>query len=101
MAVPSLALPTHSKYNEDFANLVEPSNIATFCAELSTLHVFFRSRLKTRTQLFDVAAAGPLAGGVVALVIFINGLALSATGDAAELVKVPSSLLQVQCRMPM
>uniref|UniRef100_A0A7S0MVW8 Peptidase M50 domain-containing protein n=1 Tax=Pyramimonas obovata TaxID=1411642 RepID=A0A7S0MVW8_9CHLO len=53
-----------------------------------------RSRIKTRTQLFDVAAAGPLAGGAVALAIFINGLALSATGDAADLVKVPSSLLQ-------
>lgn len=69
-----------------------------------------KSLLASRTQLWDVAAAGPLAGGAAAALLFGAGLALSvaAQGElpaegaeavraaalAAGLVPVPAQLLQ-------
>lgn len=58
-----------------------------------------KSRVRDRSQLFDVAAAGPYAGGAVGLGLFVYGLAmtLASGGDAAaaaDLVPVPAGLLQ-------
>lgn len=53
-----------------------------------------RSRPKNRAHLFDVAAAGPAAGGLVALLLFTQGLALSTSGVNPDLVPVPAALLQ-------
>ena len=70
-----------------------------------------KSMLDDRTQLFDIAAAGPLAGSAVAGALFLFGLAASASAAgalstaegadaaraaalAAGLVPVPAALLQ-------
>ena len=70
-----------------------------------------RTMLEDRTQLFDIAAAGPLAGSAVAGALFLFGLAASASAaaalptaegaeaaraaaQAAGLVPVPAALLQ-------
>ena len=61
-----------------------------------------KSLLKGRAELFDIAIAGPAAGGAVALALFLFGLAASAAGGgggeeaaaAAGLVPVPSQLFQ-------
>jgi len=54
----------------------------------------FKSRLRHRSQLFDVAAAGPIAGGLVGAYLFVNGLAMSVGGDPSDLLPVPAGLLQ-------
>ena len=51
-----------------------------------------KSLPKTREDIFDVAIAGPIAGTVVASTLFFYGLALSAGGDASELLPIPSEL---------
>lgn len=56
----------------------------------------FKSRLRHRSQLFDVAAAGPIAGGLVGAYLFVNGLAMSVGGDPSDLLPVPAGLLQVR-----
>eukprot|EP00238_Polyblepharides_amylifera_P007050 CAMPEP_0196577052 /NCGR_PEP_ID=MMETSP1081-20130531/6194_1 /TAXON_ID=36882 /ORGANISM="Pyramimonas amylifera, Strain CCMP720" /LENGTH=633 /DNA_ID=CAMNT_0041895857 /DNA_START=61 /DNA_END=1962 /DNA_ORIENTATION=- len=52
-----------------------------------------KSRIQTRTQLWDVSAAGPVAGGLLGLAIFVNGLVLSTQGGG-DLIPVPLNLLQ-------
>ena len=44
----------------------------------------FKSMVRTRTDLFDVAVAGPAAGGATALAIFALGLALTLGGSEAQ-----------------
>jgi hypothetical protein len=51
-----------------------------------------KSLPKTRTDLFDVAIAGPIAGGTVAGTLFFYGLALSLNGDPNTLLPVPNEL---------
>ena len=51
-----------------------------------------KSLPRTREDLFDVAIAGPIAGGTVAGTLFAYGLALSLNGDPSELLPVPSEL---------
>jgi membrane-associated protease RseP (regulator of RpoE activity) len=51
----------------------------------------FESVLPNRSALFDVAFAGPAAGGVVSLVMLISGLLLSHQGSLFQL---PSQFLQ-------
>ena len=57
-----------------------------------------RSLAEDRESLFDFAAAGPIAGGVVAAVFFLAGLAMSSStgggGEATDLIPVPAALLQ-------
>jgi len=54
-----------------------------------------RGRVGTRRQIFDVAAAGPIAGAGVALGLFVAGLSLSGGGaPPEELLPVPTQLLQ-------
>lgn len=52
----------------------------------------FRDRTPDRSSLFDIAAAGPVAGGSLAAGIFLAGLVLSSQGGS-DLVPVPSLLL--------
>lgn len=58
----------------------------------------FGSQLKNRKEMWDVAAAGPLAGGLASLALVVIGLSQSGSGaaDAAMLVPVPASLFQVR-----
>lgn len=51
-----------------------------------------KSTPETRADLFDVAAAGPVAGSLVALNLFVYGLSLSISGDSPELVPIPDAL---------
>jgi Zn-dependent protease len=51
-----------------------------------------KSLPKTREDLFDVAIAGPIAGGTVAGTLFFYGLALSLNGDPNTLLPVPNEL---------
>jgi hypothetical protein len=51
-----------------------------------------KSLPKTRRDLFDVAIAGPIAGGTVAGTLFFYGLALSLNGDPNTLLPVPNEL---------
>lgn len=51
----------------------------------------FKSMVRTRTDLFDVAVAGPTAGGATALAIFALGLALTLGGSDAQ-VRADASL---------
>ena len=51
-----------------------------------------KSTPETRADLFDVAAAGPVAGSMVALNLFVYGLTLSMGGDNADLVPIPAAL---------
>lgn len=53
----------------------------------------FQSMVRTRRDLFDVAAAGPIAAGIASAALFATGLVLS-SGDQANLVPVPAALLQ-------
>ena len=60
-----------------------------------------RSLAEDREALFDFAAAGPFAGGAVAAVLFLAGLAMSTGGGggdaasaSADLIPVPAALLQ-------
>ena len=46
-----------------------------------------KSLVRNRRDLFDIAAAGPLAGGIASLALFLTGLALS--GSGASKVRVP------------
>ena len=41
-----------------------------------------KSLVKNRADMFDIAAAGPVAGGVASLAVFLTGLALSGSGAA-------------------
>lgn len=45
----------------------------------------FQSLLPSRSVLFDVAIAGPAAGGIISVVILIAGLLLSHTGSAFQM----------------
>lgn len=51
----------------------------------------FESLLPSRSVLFDIAAAGPLAGGLLSLIMLIAGLALS---NANSLFQIPSQFFQ-------
>ena len=51
-----------------------------------------KSTPETRADLFDVAAAGPVAGSMVALNLFVYGLTLSMGGDNADLIPIPAAL---------
>ncbi len=51
-----------------------------------------KSTPETRADLFDVAAAGPLAGSMVGLNLFVYGLTLSVGGDNPDLIPIPDSL---------
>ncbi|MCS6814289.1 MAG: site-2 protease family protein, partial [Cyanobacteria bacterium] len=51
----------------------------------------FESLLPSRSVLFDIAVAGPLAGGIVSLIMLIAGLALS---NADSLFQIPSQFFQ-------
>ena len=51
-----------------------------------------KSTPETRADLFDVAAAGPVAGGMVALNLFVYGLTLSMGGDSPDLIPIPNAL---------
>ncbi|WP_126147331.1 site-2 protease family protein [Synechococcus elongatus] len=64
-------------------------------AELGGYGAYFRlqSILRNRTELFDIAAAGPLVGGGLSLLVFVVGLLLSGTADTTGL-PLPSQLLQ-------
>lgn len=56
-----------------------------------------KSLLRNHAELFDVAAAGPVAGSAASLGIFLYGLAISAAADPATadaLVPVPEQVLQ-------
>ncbi|KAK9813352.1 hypothetical protein WJX73_001749 [Symbiochloris irregularis] len=53
-----------------------------------------KSLLRSRKDLFDIAAAGPLAGGLGALALFGTGLLLSIGGAREDLLPVPAALLQ-------
>lgn len=52
-----------------------------------------KSLVRNRTDLFDVAAAGPAAGAAVSAALFVAGLALS-QGNSEGLLPVPAGLLQ-------
>ena len=56
----------------------------------------FKSLVRSRTDLFDFAAAGLAAGGAASLALFLAGLALSHGGGAPEagMVPVPAALFQ-------
>ena len=51
-----------------------------------------KSLVKTRSDMFDVAVAGPLAGSLVAGSLFVYGLVLSAGGSGDELLPIPAEL---------
>ena len=51
-----------------------------------------KSTPETRSDLFDVAAAGPVAGSMVALNLFVYGLTLSMGGDNPDLIPIPETL---------
>lgn len=51
-----------------------------------------KSTPETRSDLFDVSAAGPVAGCMVALNLFVYGLSLSVSGDNPDLIPIPSTL---------
>jgi len=57
-----------------------------------------KSLLRDLKELFDVSAAGPLAGGAASLAIFAAGLALTAqtqqAGLSGDLIPIPPQLLQ-------
>ena len=45
----------------------------------------FKSMVPSRTDLFDVSAAGPIAAGAVATALFLAGLTFSAGGQVGGL----------------
>lgn len=54
----------------------------------------FKSLVSNREDMFDVAIAGPLAGGSAAAALFVYGLICSMGGDASnpDLVSIPTAL---------
>ena len=59
--------------------LIPNSQIGTFGAVTA-----FKSMVRTREDMFDVAVAGPAAGGVTALAVFALGLALTLGGKETQ-----------------
>ena len=68
--------------------LIPNSQIGTFASVTA-----FKSMVRSRRDMFDVAAAGPVAGGVTALTLLLVGIALSTyTDDASRVRATPVSL---------
>ena len=62
--------------------LIPNSQIGTFASVTA-----FKSMVRTRRDMFDVSAAGPIAGGVTALTLLLVGIALSTYTDDASRVR--------------
>jgi len=62
--------------------LIPNSQIGTFASVTA-----FKSMVRTRRDMFDVSAAGPVAGGVTALTLLLVGIALSTYTDDASRVR--------------
>lgn len=82
------------KFRISWPLLVPNGQLGTFGAVTQ-----LRSLAEDRRALFDFAAAGPFAGGAIAAIFFLAGLAMSSGGggevDASSaLIPVPAALLQ-------
>ena len=57
-----------------------------------------KSMLRDHRELFDVAVAGPLAGGAASMAVFMIGLLMTTgaqeAGSTADLIPIPAQLLQ-------
>jgi len=71
--------------------LIPNSQIGTFASVTA-----FKSMVRTRRDMFDVSAAGPVAGGVTALTLLLVGIALSTYTDDASRVRRRPTLQSCQ-----
>ena len=62
--------------------LIPNSQIGTFASVTA-----FKSMVRSRRDMFDVAAAGPIAGGITAAALLLAGIALSSYTDEASRVR--------------
>jgi hypothetical protein len=75
--------------------LIPNSQIGTFGSVTA-----FKSMVRSRADLFDVAAAGPVAGGITASVFLAIGIVLSSYTDEVSRVSSRPGLLGIVEQLP-